>query len=118
LDRSTTRRSGWRTAAARAQRTVYWALLRFRWLAPKVLNAIVTELGMSVRQEKRRGAQRQAKYLQAEIAEQKRRMRENGERPQGGIHDAAVARVAKRRGRTPDALVQQLKRSRRNARFD
>jgi hypothetical protein len=98
----------------RAQRAVYRALLQCRWLAPKVRNAIVTELGMSVRQQRRRGSAVRAKFLRAEIAEQKRRMRENGERPRGGIHDAAFRRVAKRHGTTVEALVKQLQRSRRN----
>jgi hypothetical protein len=100
----------------RKQRSVYKALLQCRWLAPKVRNAIVAELGLSVRQEQRRVAQLQADLLRAEIDEQKWRMRKNGEQHREGIHDAAMERVANRRGTTVSALVKQLQRATRNAR--
>jgi hypothetical protein len=94
----------------RKQRTAYRVLLQCRWLAPKVRNAIVTELGVSVRQEKLRGAQRQVKFWRAEIDELERRMREKGEQPRGGRRDAAIAKIATRNGMTVEAFKKQLQR--------
>jgi hypothetical protein len=94
----------------RKQRAAYRALLQCRWLAPKVRNAIVRELGMSVRQEQRRGAQLQAKLWRAEINELERRMREKGEQPRGGRREAAIAHIAHRNGMTVEAFKKQLHR--------
>jgi hypothetical protein len=93
-----------------AQRTAYRALLNCRWLAPKVRNAIMAELGMSVRQGKLRSAARQAKFWRAEIDEHVRRMREKGEQPRGGARDAAIAKIATRNGMTLEAFKKRLQR--------
>jgi hypothetical protein len=99
------------------QRAVYRALLNSRWLAPMVRVAIVTELGMSIRKERLRGAQVQAKFWHAEIDEIVRRMRENGDKPQhGSRRQAAVTRIADRDGISVEALEQRLKRAARRAR--
>ena len=47
------------------------------------------------------------------IQQTEARMRKNGERPRGGIDDAAVKEVAKRVGKSSSALEQQLKRYKR-----
>ncbi len=94
----------------RKQQIAYRALLGCRWLAPKVRNAIMAELGMSVRQGKLRSAARQAKFWRAEIDEHVRRMREEGEQPRGGARDAAIAKIATRNGMTVEAFKKRLQR--------
>jgi hypothetical protein len=49
------------------------------------------------------------------VKECKAQMRANGERPQGGIHDAAVAQVATSQGMSPEALKQRITRRKRRA---
>jgi hypothetical protein len=44
------------------------------------------------------------------INEAKARMRKQGERKKGGIHDAAVAEIAEGTGFTVEALRKQLQR--------
>jgi hypothetical protein len=99
------------STSKRKQQTAYRALLQCRWLAPKVRNAIVAELGISVRQARRRGAQRQARFWRAEIDELERRMREKGEQPRGGRRDAAIAHIARRHDMTVEAFKKRLQRS-------
>lgn len=79
----------------RTQLAAYRALLQCRWLAPKVRNAIAAELGVSVREERRRSAKLQAEYWRLEIDELERRLREKGEQP----HGTGTARIAELRSK-------------------
>jgi hypothetical protein len=92
------------------QHATYAALLQIPWLSQSVRNAIVHELGMSPRVEQRRVNHIQARIFQEVIDEIKRRMRKAGERPQGGVHEAAVGKAAKVFDMSVDALKQQLAR--------
>jgi hypothetical protein len=101
-------------AATDSQRqTFYEQLLTIRWLAPKVRNAVMTELGKSVRAEKLADQQVSALGLRLLVDDTKQRMRANGERPQGGIHDAALTKVASHMRLTVPALRQRLRRSKK-----
>jgi hypothetical protein len=44
------------------------------------------------------------------VKECKAQMGANGERPRGGIHNAAVAQVAASQGMSPEALKQRITR--------
>jgi hypothetical protein len=77
-----------------------------------VRRAILKELGFSVREYDAT----QLGAVPLEIDDVKARMRKEGQRPRGGIHDAAMEEVAKRRGQKGPALEKQLKRFRRRKR--
>lgn len=95
------------------QTAVYEGLLRGPWLAPKVRAAVMVELSRSVRAEKEQRERGRTIGLQLLIDATKRRMRENGERPDGGVHDAAVEEVAKQQGMEVEALKKRLQRLRK-----
>jgi len=93
----------------------YEELLTVRGLPPNARNALVKALGISVRAEKYRLEQERTRAFRALITEAKKRMRKNGERPVGGIHDAAVAEVARDQGMTADAMKQRLYRHKKRS---
>src|SRR5262249_18848259 len=72
----------------------YEALLKIDWLARKVRNAVMRELGRSQRVENIRRERGRTLAIQARINERKIQMRKNNERPRGGVHEAALAEVA------------------------
>ena len=77
------------------QKRLYEALLKLPWLAPKVRNAIMWELGRSQREEDVRIEKARTLTFRHEVSEVEARMRANGERPpRGDIHTAAVEEVA------------------------
>ena len=92
------------------QKRLYEALLELPWLAPKVRSAVMQELGFSKRDQNRKVAQAQAAVMHRMIELCEARMRQKGERPRGGIHDAAVAEVAKRQNMSVEALTKLLYR--------
>jgi hypothetical protein len=51
-----------------------------------------------------------ATTLEFLVKQCKAQMRANGERPQGGIHEAAVAQVATSQGVSPEALKHRITR--------
>ena len=85
-------------ASKKVQRAVFEALLQNQWLAKPIRNAIVRELGMSVRGEQRRVSLLQDKFLRAEIDERVRLLKASGEgQPHGGYRDAAIEYVSSSR---------------------
>jgi hypothetical protein len=80
-------------------------------LAREVRNALMKALGRSPRQT-RGEAEAVAVTLQYLIDEEKARMKKSGERPRGGLRDAAVAEVAGTQGITVPALKKRIQRHR------
>ena len=72
------------------------------WLPPKVRNAIKRELGRSPLEEDAGITMALTLTHRALINERKARMRRNGDRPHGGIHEAAIEEIA----RTPTAPLR------------
>jgi len=95
------------------QKRFYEALLKLPWLAPKVRNAIMWELGRSQREEDGRIEKARTWTLRHEVSEVEARMRANGERPpRGDIHTAAVEEVAGTADMKPEALMKRIQRLR------
>jgi hypothetical protein len=88
----------------------YKALLEIDWLPANLRSAILRELGSSLRKQNRGFKQGETLALRHMINEAKARMRKQGERKKGGIHDAAVAEIAEGTGFTVEALRKQLQR--------
>jgi hypothetical protein len=85
-------------------------LLEEAWLPRRVENAIMQELGRNVRDFQRRRAKAKAQTLWFEIDQLKWRMRQNRERPKGGVHAAAVAKVASKHRMSRPSLERFLSR--------
>jgi hypothetical protein len=95
------------------QKRFYEALLKLPWLAPKVRNAIMRELGRSQREEDVRIEKARTWTLRHDVSEVEARMRANGERPpRGDIHTAAVEEVAETADIKPEALMKRIQRLR------
>jgi hypothetical protein len=92
---------------------LYQTLLKIDWLPATLRGAILRELGSSLREYKRELMEHQTAGYDYLIQQTEVRMRKNGEPPRGGIDDAAVEEVAKRVGKSSEALKQQLKRYKR-----
>jgi hypothetical protein len=92
------------------RRSFYRALLEIKWLPSKIQSAVMAELGLSLQKQKSDVENARTQVLKFLVGECKARMRGNGERPRGGIHDAAVAEVAARQGMKPEALKQRITR--------
>jgi hypothetical protein len=92
------------------RRSFYQALLEIKWLPSKIRSAVMSELGLSLQKWKRDNEKARTEALKFLIHECKARMRENGERPRGGIHDAAVAEIAARHGMEVGAVRQRITR--------
>ncbi len=92
------------------KRAFYEALLKIQWLPSPIQGAVMKVLGQSLQKHKRSFEDGRTVALEFLVKERKAQMRANGERPQGGIHDAAVAQVATSRGMSPEALKQRITR--------
>ena len=92
------------------RRSFYQALLEIKWLPSKIQSAVMSELGLSLQKQKSRVENARTQTLKFLVGQCKARMRGNGERPRGGIQDAAVAEVAARQGMKPEALKQRITR--------
>jgi hypothetical protein len=92
------------------RRSFYQALLKIQWLPSAIRGAVMKELGQSLQKHKRSFEDGRTVALEFLVKECKAQMRANGERPQGGIHDAAVAQVATSQGMSPEALKQRITR--------
>ena len=90
--------------------TFYEALLAMPDLSPKVRRAVMEALGRSLREHNRGIEHAVASTLRVNINERKRAWRERGQRPRGGIHEAAVEGEASLQGMTVDALKKRLQR--------
>jgi hypothetical protein len=87
------------------------ALLDLPWLAPKIRAAVMTELGLSLREQNVRIEQARTVTLRYNVAETEKRMRAAGERPpKGTVRDAAIEAEASEAGLTPEALRKRLER--------
>jgi hypothetical protein len=86
------------------------ALLKISWLPAKIRRAVMAELGLSLRAENRKINQARATMLQALIAKRKVQMRKNGDRPSGGIHEAAVEETAHEQGIKIPTMKQFIRR--------
>jgi hypothetical protein len=95
------------------RRSFYEALLKIEWLPPTIRGAVMKELGQSLQKHNRSIEYARTVTLEVLVKECKARMRANGDQPQGGIHDAAVAKVAKSQGMSPEALKQRITRLRK-----
>ena len=79
------------------------------WLPPKVRNAIKRELGRSPLEEDAGITMALTLTHRALINERKARMRRNGDRPHGGIHEAAIEEIAREQGLSVAALKWRLR---------
>ena len=91
------------------RKAFYAALLEIPWLAPKVRNAILRELGRSPREEDVGIERARNLTMRMMINERKELMRKNGDRPRGGVHEAAVAAIAHEQGLSVSALKWRLR---------
>jgi hypothetical protein len=101
-----------RKETAANRKLLYQTLLKMDWLPATLQGAILRELGSSTRDYNRELMEHQTAGYRYLIQQTKARMRER-KPPRGGINDAAIDEVAKRVGKTSDALKQQLKRYKR-----
>jgi hypothetical protein len=85
------------------------ALLKLPRLGPKVRNAVIRELGRSPQKESAGVTQAVTQVQRMMVNERKAVMRKNGERPRGGIHEAAIAEIANEQGLSVAALKWRLR---------
>jgi hypothetical protein len=90
----------------------YEAALKIDWLAPKVRDAIMRELGLSRRVQNTARERGRTLAIRAIINERKILMKKKNERPRGGVYEAAFAEVAKEHGLTVEALKGRLRKKR------
>jgi hypothetical protein len=95
------------------RRSFYEALLKIQWLPSAIQGAVRKVLGQSLQKHKRSIEDARTVALEFLVKAWKAQMRANGERPQGGIHDAAVDQVATSQGMSPEALKQRITRRKR-----
>jgi hypothetical protein len=100
------------TAAERRQ--FCQSLLEIGWLPSALRRVVMEELGLSLRDQKRRIKEVETITLRKLVEDRKQAMRAQGLRPRGGVHDAAVEEIAQ--GMTSDALKQRLRRLNQRAR--
>jgi hypothetical protein len=93
---------------------LYREMLRdisWRSFSPRVRDALKADFSGSVREYDRLIKHAETSMLRILVDEAKARMRKNGERPKGGIDDAALDEVAEQQGLpSGDALKKQLQR--------
>jgi hypothetical protein len=93
------------------QQRFYKALLNMPRLSPKVRTAVLAELGMpSPQKEKASHHRARALAYRWNIEQEVARMKASGEKPRGGIREAAIAHEADRVGMEPPTLKQYLHR--------
>ena len=97
------------------RRSFYEALLKIQWLPSAIQGAVMKVLGQSLQKHKRSSEDARTVALEFLVKECKAQMRANGKRPQGGIHDAAVAQVATSQGMSPEALKQRITRRKKRS---
>lgn len=98
------------------QRQLYELLLEMEWLPPALRRVIMAELNLSPRHQNRRIEEARTTTLRFLIEERKQAMRAQGQRPRGGVHEAAVAEIADQQSMTVPALKQRLRRLNQRAR--
>jgi len=100
-------------ANAAERRTFYQSLLEISWLPSALRRAVMAELGLSLRKQKRAFEEGGTITMHHIIEERKQVMRAQRLRPRGGIHDAVVAEIADQQGMTVAALKKRLQRYKR-----
>jgi hypothetical protein len=103
------------TAAER--RKFYRSLLEISGLPPALYRVVMAELGYSPRKVKREFEEGWTSFMYAMIEEHKKRLRAQKARPRGGIHDLAIAEMARESGTTVTALKKRLQRYKRRRRI-
>lgn len=96
------------------KKSFYEALLKISWLPPKIRRAVMNELGLSLRAKNNDFNHGMLLVLRLSIAEEKERLKNAGERPRGGIHEAAMQNVA-RRGLKVETLKKRLQNRKKQA---
>jgi hypothetical protein len=86
------------------------ALLEISWLPPKVRTAVMSELGLSHQKQHAKVQHARAVVYRWNIEQDKARMKESGEKPREGIHEAAIMHEAQRLDMSVPALKQFLHR--------
>jgi hypothetical protein len=100
-------------ANAAGQRRCYEILLELPWFSPGVRRAILKELGRSPRTEKAAIERARTFTLRHIVDEAATRMRASGERPRGGVRQAAITAVADNIGMDAETLELRFKRLKR-----
>jgi hypothetical protein len=90
-------------------RRFYEALLEIPQLAPGIRNAVMKELGRSQRAENVRIEHARTVTLRHAVDETAARMRASGERPRGGVRQAAITAVADNIGIDAETLKLRFK---------
>jgi hypothetical protein len=121
---SSTSKTHWRQAVeignestAAERRQFYEVLLKNDWLPPALRSAAMKELGLSLREEKRKIDEILTNGLRYMIETREQAMNAQGLRPRGGVPDAAVAEIAKQFGIKVDTLKKRLQRLNKRARM-
>lgn len=91
------------------QKRFYEALLELPWLAPSIRRLVLKQLGRSQRAENVEYERGRTLAMRAMINERKAAMKKKGERPRGGIHEAAIAAIANEQGLSVAALKWRLR---------
>jgi hypothetical protein len=97
------------------QKQLYQLLLKMDWLPPALRRVIMEELGLSLRDQNRRTEEVRTITLRCLIEERKQALRAQGQRPRGGVHEAALEEIAGRQGMTVEALKKRLERLKQRA---
>ena len=93
-----------------AQKRLYEALLTIPWLAPRVRYAAAKETGRPVHKRQSDYEYGRATALRWLISERKKRLREERQRPHGGIHRRALEEIAQEQGMEAETLKKYLQR--------
>lgn len=93
------------------KKTFYESLLKLPWLSSRLRGAVMRELGLSLQKRNRGIKHAVTTTLYMLIARQKELLR-RGERPIGGIHEAAVAIIADEQSMSVEALKKRIQRAR------
>jgi hypothetical protein len=86
------------------------ALMELPGLPASVRRAVMKELGRSPQREQRHSEEALSAVLVLMIKMYEEQMRRDGDRPRGGIHRAAVAKVAQLVELPPESLERRLRR--------
>jgi hypothetical protein len=92
------------------QKRFYEALLELPWLARSIRRLVLKELGRSQRAQNVDYERGRTLVMRAMINQRKAEMKKKGERPRGGIHEAAIAAIASEQGLSVAALKWRLRK--------
>jgi hypothetical protein len=92
------------------QLALYWALLEIQWFPPGARSALAAKLGLPLQKHNTKIQDAQTVTWFLMLTEIKTRMRENGERPRGGIDAAALTELAEETGEEVSTITQAFYR--------